>query len=97
VNGNTDTPDQVRDHIADVVLLAQGIDPNFFHSRAEWHSTSPATITRANHIADRLLPHLLVFRDMVEAAEAAGWDIGDNANLLNRARDACAALVGTPS
>lgn len=26
------------------------------------------------------------FRDLIAAAEAAGWDIGDNKNVLNRAR-----------
>lgn len=33
------------------------------------------------------------FRDLVAAAEAAGWDIGDNKTVLDRARDGFAALV----
>jgi hypothetical protein len=45
-------------------------------------------------LVDRMSSRLLAFRDLVEAAEAAGWDIGENAALLNRARDAYAALAG---
>lgn len=33
------------------------------------------------------------FRDLVVAAEAAGWDIGENKDVLQRARDGFAALV----
>lgn len=38
-------------------------------------------------------------RDLVEAAEAAGWDIGENAGILQRARDELATLEpdGPPS
>lgn len=36
---------------------------------------------------------LHAIRDLVVAAEAAGWDFGDNSNVLNAARDAYAALL----
>jgi hypothetical protein len=35
---------------------------------------------------------LQAVRDLVEAAEAAGWDGTDNDDVLNRGRDAYAAL-----
>lgn len=33
------------------------------------------------------------FRDLIEAAEAAGWDIGQNKGVLDRARDGFTSLV----
>jgi hypothetical protein len=33
------------------------------------------------------------FRDLIAAAEAAGWDFGDNKIVLQRARDSFASLV----
>jgi hypothetical protein len=42
---------------------------------------------------DRLTTIHDAFRDLVTAAEAAGWDIGDNKATLDRAREGFAALV----
>lgn len=42
---------------------------------------------------DQLTKAHEAFRDLVAAAEAAGWDIGDNKSVLDRARDGFAALV----
>lgn len=33
-----------------------------------------------------------ILREMVIAGEAAGWDVNENAALLNRARDALGAV-----
>lgn len=44
-------------------------------------------------MADRLAFVHDTFRDLLAAAEAAGWDIGDNKATLDRARDGFAALV----
>lgn len=41
---------------------------------------------------------VIAFRELIEAAEADGWDVDRfNAPILNRARDAYAALAGVPS
>ena len=35
---------------------------------------------------------LIAFRDLVSAAEEAGWDTTDNSKVLDKGRDAYAAL-----
>ena len=35
---------------------------------------------------------LQAVRDLVEAAESAGWDFGDNRSVLDKGREAYAAL-----
>lgn len=49
-------------------------------------------IAGANLASDRQLEILASIRELIIAAEAAGWDIGENAAVLNDGRDAYAAL-----
>ncbi|MCW5697351.1 MAG: hypothetical protein KIS96_11550 [Bauldia sp.] len=66
------------------------IDPDMaFHDRAE---DLAFDIVRTLRGADTIIPEALAaYRDLVEAAESAGWDATDNAPILNRAREGYAA------
>lgn len=85
----------VHENVADMVIRAAGLTPE--HVRAGADRTGLKPMAHADAVAEAVLPHLLIFRELVEAAEMAGWDLTENKDLLNRARDACAALCGEPS
>jgi len=53
----------------------------------------PQRRQRRPPMADRLATVHDAFRDLLAAAEMAGWDIGDNKNTLDRAREGFATLV----
>jgi hypothetical protein len=76
-------------HLTDFLLRHSGIDP------AE---ACDIQRIRARNAAAALAPHLLVFREMVEAGEMHGWDNQPVAagmrTLIDRAREAHAALTG---
>lgn len=87
--------DAIRNHVADLVLRAQGMMPEttragLKHADADVRDRHRANLVRANHIADALTPHLLAFRELIEVAEAAGLE----GAALDRAREAHAALTG---
>jgi hypothetical protein len=92
--------DELKAHVADMVLRAQGILPEFTRAGlndadADVRTRHRANLTRAEHIADAFTPHFSAFGEIVAAAEEQGWDSDEaSARILNRAREAHAALTG---
>lgn len=86
----------VKTHVANMVLAAQHMSPENVRDAARRQSLPAlAAVRDANDIADLLTPHLLAFRELLEAAEAAGWDGHQSTKaVLDRAREAHAALTG---
>jgi hypothetical protein len=94
----------IHRHVANLLLTTTGHDPVEVRRDAAREAAAPAMgeiygdarrdLSAADTIATALTPHLLAFRELVEAAEAAGWDVGDNKDLLDRARASHAALTG---
>lgn len=86
----------IRNHVADMSLRAHGHDPELVRGAAlNGAMFAMDALVLANRAADALTSHLLAFRDLVEAAEAAGWDGHPSTKeILDRARDAHAALTG---
>lgn len=87
----TDRLTDTQRHISGIVSLALGMNSDLARSLPE----NRRLVQAAEIVAAKLAPHLLVFGEMVEAAECEGWDGDDTARaILDRARDAHAALTG---
>jgi len=73
-------------------MTAVGLKPTIIDENTDFAALGnpfeqPATISQ------QLAQVHDAFRDLIEAAEAAGWDIGDNKGVLDRARNGFALLV----
>jgi hypothetical protein len=98
----TDEHLKIVAHVSDLFLSAMGCEPSLIRAWAHdrsipQHGRSEEALHLVETVALRVLPHLLAFRELVEAAEAAGLgeEMTDKrGSLLDRARDAHAALTG---
>ncbi|MDQ2079510.1 hypothetical protein RA307_04890 [Xanthobacteraceae bacterium Astr-EGSB] len=86
-------PTKPNSHLVDQLLEALGYDAAAVR-RCQFLPRPARHLADAEAIAAALEPHLIIFREMVGAGEAAGWDI-DNSEILNAGRAAVLALLGS--
>jgi len=90
-------PALVHVYVTNVILAAMGCIPSSLRaaalepfSRPDAARSAREQISQAEDIATAFVPHLMVFSEMIAAAEGNGWE----GELLDRARAAHAALTG---